>query len=517
MKYKIGVPENFIPVGIKALLIILLTALFLSGCSQPAGSDTSLPPETPKNIAVTPGYKKLTVSWDAARDASSYEIFCGETAAVSGTDTPYRESQFTTVTLDQLENDQIYYIFVRSKNRAGSSALSSPAAGEPVLVAPAPSVIQIDGGLSVCWIADDGVFYEVLYSSGDDPETASVLDTGISFTATTAGITADITEVARITGLDNSIPYNVWIKAEADGKEVVSEMSSGIFAPVIPGRTVTGSSDYAMNVTVPTSPQGYMNAGQTLSKKGVFVEGRTTDIKSFYMAKYETTQKLWYEVQSWAESNGYSFQNRKNIPADTEKNKPVTGINWRDAVVWCNAYSEMSGLDPVYSSPGSAVLRDSRNSNAAACDGVVMDKTKGGFRLPTEVEREYAARGGDPEKADWMFLYAGSTNADDVAWYHGNSPYTIHEVGKLAANRLGIYDLSGNVQEWGWDWMNYSIDVTAATPLDGASYSLSFNQRSMAGGGVGSNITMSCVADRWSYIPGYSDPYVGFRIIRKAE
>ncbi|MCL2473012.1 MAG: fibronectin type III domain-containing protein, partial [Treponema sp.] len=187
----------------------------------------------------------MTVSWDVAKDANSYEIFCSETAAVSGTDTPYRESQFTTVTLDQLENDQIYYIFVRSKNRAGSSALSSPAAGEPVLVAPAPSVIQIDGGLSVCWIADDGVFYEVLYSSGDDPESASVSDTDIS-AGNIAGITADIIAVARITGLDNSIPYNVWIKAEADGKEVVSEMSSGIFAPVIPGRTVTGSSDYAM-------------------------------------------------------------------------------------------------------------------------------------------------------------------------------------------------------------------------------------------------------------------------------
>jgi formylglycine-generating enzyme required for sulfatase activity len=197
--------------------------------------------------------------------------------------------------------------------------------------------------------------------------------------------------------------------------------------------------------------------------------------------------------------------------------KPVAGISWRDAVVWCNAYSEKEGKNPVYTYQG-AVIRDSRDINATACDDAEMDKTQSGYRLPTEVEREFAARGGDPGKPGWMYIYAGSDNADVVAWYHGNSPYTVREVGQKAANRLGIYDLSGNVQEWCWDWMNYSADVTPETPAEGAAYRGTaplINQKPFNGGGVGSNVTMSCVAYRWGFTPDYKDSYVGFRVVRK--
>jgi formylglycine-generating enzyme required for sulfatase activity len=239
------------------------------------------------------------------------------------------------------------------------------------------------------------------------------------------------------------------------------------------------------------------------------------------MAKYETTQDLWFTVQSWALEQGYQFQNKKTAPSEDNKNKPVTGISWRDAVVWCNAYSEKTGLEPVYYYPTAAqthVLRDSRNDNAAACDGAVMDKTKTGFRLPTELEREFAGRGGDPGRPDWMFMYAGGNDADSVAWHHGNSAYRIKTVGERNANRLGLFDLSGNVQEWCWDWMNWAVDLTAATPPDGAAYSGTApfaNQKAFNGGGVGSNITMSCVSYRWGYTPGYTDSYVGFRVVRK--
>jgi formylglycine-generating enzyme required for sulfatase activity len=170
-------------------------------------------------------------------------------------------------------------------------------------------------------------------------------------------------------------------------------------------------------------------------------------------------------------------------------------------------------MEPVYYYQETAI-QDSRNANGTACDNAVMDKSKNGYRLPTEVEREYTARGGDPGKADWMYLYAGSNNADDVAWYHGNSPFTIRDVGQKNPNRLGIFDLSGNVQEWGWDWMHYGSAVTPDTPVDGENYSSRFNQKPMAGGGVGSNITLSCVADRWGYATSYRDGYVGFRVVR---
>jgi formylglycine-generating enzyme required for sulfatase activity len=277
----------------------------------------------------------------------------------------------------------------------------------------------------------------------------------------------------------------------------------------VPGGTVTGSASYAMTVTVPNNPV-YTNPGTTSTHSGVFVAGRTIVIAPFSMAKYETTRALWYEVQTWAAGKGYTFGH--TISSAANPNRPVTGIDWRDAVVWCNAYSEKEGRDPVYRS-GGAVIKSSRSANAAAVDGAQMDKTKNGFRLPTEAEREYAARGGDPSAADWMYAYAGSNDPDAVAWHHGNSPRALRDTGGKAPNRLGIYDLSGNAQEWGWDWMHYATNVTAATPADGAAYSAGFSQKPMAGGGVGSNVTYSCVALRWSWITGYTSPYVGFRVV----
>ena len=503
------------------LPVFLLAVLFFYSCSQNTILDeTTTLPETPKNVMVKPGNKRLIVSWEVVSGAGSYELLWGEDFAEGGAETA-RELSTTTAELGELENGKEYWVKVRSKNNAGVSGFSSPVEGTPAVQVPAPSVIRGNGSLSAGWPAETGVDYELWYGTDDNTGSAVKWTGTITVTGSAAGTV--------ITGLADTNTYYVWLKAKAQEDTVFSDFGPGTRGSpqgppastpesfvYVPGGIVVGNETYAILVTVPLSPPGYMNAGKTLSKKGVFVEGRTVEIESFFMAKYETTWRLWYDVQSWAETNDYSFQNKISEPNETNENYPVSGISWRDVIIWCNAYSEMSGFEPVYYYQGT-VLKDSRNANGSACDGALMDTDKNGYRLPTEAEREYAARGGDPGKADWMFLYAGSDDADDVAWHHGNSAYQVKDVGGKSANRLSIYDLSGNVQEWGWDWMNYGIAVTPSTPAEGELYSGRFNQKPMEGGGVGSNITMACVADRWSFSTNYTDPYVGFRLVRKAE
>ena len=505
--------KRFVPV-------FFLAALLFSGCpqSQDAGlKETPTLPQTPQNLTVKPGNQRLIVSWDQAAGANSYElVFWGDDKTEVS-----REENAAMAAIGGLVNGKTYWVKVRSKNNAGISAFTSAIDAAPALQAPAPSVISGDAGLSVGWAAEDGVEYELWYGTTDNSAAAVKWNGAISVLPPVAGTT--------ITGLVNGNSYYLWIRVPGD--VLTSDSSRGTPAALsvapqgfvyVPGGTVVGNESYTMNVRVPVDPPGYMNAGKTLSKKGVFTENRTVEVNSFLMAKYETTQQLWYDVQSWAEGNGYSFQNTINAPESSagpeiDINKPVTGISWRDAIVWCNAYSEMSGLEVVYSTGNGLALRDSRNGNGAVCDDAVMDRNKNGYRLPTEAEREYAARGGDPGKADWMYLFAGSNDAEETTWHHGNSAYQVKDVGLKKENRLGIFDLSGNAQEWGWDWMNYSIAVNPETPPDGELYNSRFNQKPMAGGGVGSNLTMACVADRWSFDTNYADPYVGFRLVRRVE
>ena len=247
----------------------------------------------------------------------------------------------------------------------------------------------------------------------------------------------------------------------------------------------------------PVPPQVNTPSNMVYVEGGTFLmgssDGRRDDekpvhevtVSSFYMGKYEVTQA---EYQAVMGSNPSDFKGN---------NRPVENVSWYDAVEYCNRLSKKEGLTPCYSG----------NGNNITCNWHAN-----GYRLPTEAEWEYAARSGI-NKDD--YIYSGSNDRDEVAWYRLNSGKITHDVGTKKANSLGIYDMSGNVSEWCWDW--YDEAYYSKSPRNNPTDTSAGSYRVFRGGSWGYNSGRCAVSCRFSLYPNYRSYYLGFRVVRASS
>ena len=278
------------------------------------------------------------------------------------------------------------------------------------------------------------------------------------------GYATDRKSVSISEGQTASITGTLVSNAVASSSSNTSGYSSGSSSMASGSNTISIPVKNGISIDMVKVEAGTFMMGATSEMKDPYDDEKpvhqVTLTNDYYMGKYEVPQALWEAVMG---SNPSKYKG---------DNLPVEKVSWNDCQEFISKLNSMTGRK---------------------------------FRLPTEAEWEYAARGGKRSRG---YQYSGNSNISDVAWYDGNSGSKTHPVGTKQANELGIYDMSGNVYEWCLDWYGSysSSSQTNSTGADSGSF------RVFRGGGWNSDAGCCRSSFRCYVTPDSRYFYLGLRL-----
>jgi formylglycine-generating enzyme required for sulfatase activity len=369
-------------------------------------------------------------------------------------------------------------ISVQKMQQAVNALVMGRNALDATVAKPAVKVV----GAVDCPSVDTVEYRDQLYAAVEYVVTSPVVAT-IKGNATLTGNKKASVAATKLTVPPNAwtipVPYALESRSSADVATLESTIQALrdelVAAGVLSGEGGNATADM-VTVAGGTLPESSELAGEVVA--------------TFEIGKYEVTWGEWKSVRDWAVTNGYSDLAGvgDTYPSGSVDNFPVINVSWYDVVKWSNARSEKEGLTPVYQVSGTTY----KSGEVAP----TVSASANGYRLPSEKEWEWAARG---RVSSQGYTYSGSNTANEVAWTIENSSGGSHVVGAKLPNELGIYDMSGNVWEWCEDVANTS------------------SRRRFRGGSWDYYAGFAAVASRGYYnAPDARNYIVGFRLARSS-
>ena len=431
--------------------------LCLSTIINPGQPEEPTIPEAPTNlVAAATGQTTISLTWDAVPNATSYNVYNGETVVVSGL-------TVTSYTVEGLTAGTEYCYNVTAVNEIGESEHSTEACATTLAVPTAPAaptnlVATATGQttISLTWNAVQNATSYNVYSNEN---------------VVASGLTATSYIVENLTA-GTQYCYNVTAVNEVGESEYSTEACATTeMAPIIVQTyTVNGVSFNMIEVVGGTFTMGHDSENGSANSTE---EPHTVTLTNNYsIGETEVTRELWQAVMGntptfWDEAEGDFSQ------------RPVEWVTWEDCQAFITELNELTGKN---------------------------------FRLPTEAEWEYAARGG--HRATERYKYSGSNDINEVAWYVENGPlgetvYT-NVVKTKKANELGIYDMSGNVWEWCNDW--YEDNYYWHSPEEDPQGPASGTQRVYRGGSWQDQAEACRAAKRMGIEPNEKYSNIGLRL-----